>query len=143
MRAVRDVLRRALEASLDLESDAAKAIRRDVDKCSSATGTSGVLSLAASMAPFAATVADLDADAYLLNVANGTLDLRTGQLRDHDPADRCTKVTTAAYRPEATGGQTGSSWGGQRRRLLAGRCGRRARRTSAPVVSPAPGSPTW
>jgi len=103
VRAVRDVLRRALQASLDLATDAAKAIRRDVDKCSSATGAAGVLALAASMAPFAATVADLDADPYLLNVANGILDLRTGQLRDHDPADRCTKVTAAAYRPEAGG----------------------------------------
>ncbi len=104
VRAVRDVLRRALQASLDLDARAANAIRRDVDKCSSATGAAGVLALAGSMAPFAATVADLDADPYLLNVANGTLDLRTGQLRDHDPADRCTKVTTAAYRPDATAG---------------------------------------
>jgi len=101
VRAVRDVLRRALQASLDLATDAAKAIRRDVDKCSSATGAAGVLKLAESMAPFAATVADLDADPYLLNVANGTLDLRTGQLHGHDPADRITKITTAAYRPDA------------------------------------------
>jgi len=104
VRAARDVLRRALQASLDLDTDAAKAIRRDVDRCSSATGAAGVLTLAGSMTPFAATVADLDADPYLLNVANGTLDLRTGQLRDHDPADRCTKVTAAAYRPDDTGG---------------------------------------
>jgi len=104
VRAVRDVLRRGLQASLDLDADAAKAIRRDVDKCSSATGAAGVLALAASMAPFAATVADLDADPYLINCANGTLDLRTLTLRDHDPADRCTKVTAAAYRPDATGG---------------------------------------
>jgi putative DNA primase/helicase len=100
VRAVRDVLRRALQASLDLESDAAKAIRRDVDKCSSATGAAGVLSLAASMAPFAATVRDLDRDPYVLNVANGTLDLRTMTLREHDPADRITKVTAAAYHPD-------------------------------------------
>lgn len=99
VRAVRHVLRRALESSLDLGTDAANAIRRDVDTCSSANGARGVLALAASMAPFAATVHDLDADPYLLNTATGTLDLRTFQLRPHDPGDRITKVTTAAYRP--------------------------------------------
>ncbi len=96
-RAVRQVLRRALQVTLELDADHAKALRSDVDKCSSATGTAGVLSLAKTMAPFAATVRDLDCDPYLLNVANGTLDLRTRRLRDHDPDDRITKVTTAAY----------------------------------------------
>ena len=62
-------------------------------------GATGVLALAETMAPFAATVSDLDTDAYALNVANGTLDLRTMQLRDHDPADRITKVANAAYDP--------------------------------------------
>ena len=51
---------------------------------------------------FAVTVDDLDADPYLLNFANGTLDLRTLELRQHDPADRITKVTRAAYDPDAT-----------------------------------------
>jgi putative DNA primase/helicase len=38
----------------------------------------------------------------LLNTRSGTLDLRTGQLRPHDPCDGITKVTGAAYRPDAT-----------------------------------------
>ena len=46
---------------------------------------------------------DLDADPFLLNCANGTLDLRTGKLRDHDPADLLTKMTGAAYRPGTAG----------------------------------------
>lgn len=96
--AVRAV-RKALEESLDLDTEAAKGIRRDVDKCSSAAGVAGVLSLAATMEPFAANVhdLDLDTDPYLLSVANGTLDRRTLRLRDHDPGDRITKVTAAAY----------------------------------------------
>ena len=52
-------------------------------------------------AEFAATVRELDADPYLINVANGTLDLRTGELKPHDPRDRITKVTRAAYDPDA------------------------------------------
>ena len=45
---------------------------------------------------------ELDADPWLLNVANGTLDLRTGQLHPHDPADLCTKLAPVAYDPDAT-----------------------------------------
>lgn len=45
---------------------------------------------------------DFDKDPLLLNVANGTLDLRTGQLRPHDPGDRMTKRSSVVYDPSAT-----------------------------------------
>lgn len=95
-RAVLAELRRCLAESLD-----DKELRADVRKCESAPGVAGVLDLAAALEPFAAAVADLDADAHLINVANGTLDLRTLELRPHRPADRITKVCRGAYRPEA------------------------------------------
>ena len=44
---------------------------------------------------------DLDADPYILNCANGTVDLRTGELRRHDPADLCTKQSPVDYDPDA------------------------------------------
>lgn len=50
----------------------------------------------------AATVADFDSDPWLLNVQNGTLDLRTGQCRAHDPAQRLTKQAQVTYDPTAT-----------------------------------------
>jgi putative DNA primase/helicase len=43
----------------------------------------------------------LDADAWLLNVRNGTIDLRTGLLLDHDPARLCTKLADVDYDPAA------------------------------------------
>jgi putative DNA primase/helicase len=43
-----------------------------------------------------------DADPFVLDVANGLLDLRTGQLRRHDPAALCTSVVTAPWRPSAS-----------------------------------------
>ncbi len=95
-RAVLDVLRGALADSLG-DSD----LRADVRKCESAAGLSGVLDIAAALEAFAVTVDDLDVDPYLLNCANGTVDLRTFELRWHDPADRITKVTRGAYRPGA------------------------------------------
>jgi putative DNA primase/helicase len=42
----------------------------------------------------------LDTDLHLLNVANGTIDLRTGELRPHDPADLCTKIVPVNYDPD-------------------------------------------
>jgi putative DNA primase/helicase len=97
-REVIDVLRTALADSLD-----DKDLRTDVRRCESASGINGVLDIAASLEPFAYTVRELDPDPYLLNVANGTLDLRTMQLRNHDPTDRITKITTAAWDPAAHG----------------------------------------
>lgn len=45
---------------------------------------------------------DLDADPWLLNCANGTVDLRTGHLQDHNPADLCTLQVPVDYDPHAT-----------------------------------------
>ena len=36
---------------------------------------------------------DLDGDGRLFNCNNGTVDLRTGELRRHDPADHISKIT--------------------------------------------------
>lgn len=91
-RAVLTILRAALA-----ESIADKQLRADVARCESDSGIGGVLGVAAALVEFAATVRDLDADPYLLNCANGTLDLRDRALRPHDPRDRLTKVTTGAY----------------------------------------------
>lgn len=43
-----------------------------------------------------------DANPFLLNVKNGTLDLQTGILRPHAPADLLTKLVPVAYEREAT-----------------------------------------
>lgn len=100
-RAVAEVLRDALAEAVKLDSDARDKLIADVRKCETANGIAGVLDLAAALLPFAHTVTDLDRDPYLLNTATGTVDLRTGELRPHDPADRCTKVTRAGYDPDA------------------------------------------
>ncbi|MEU7243368.1 phage/plasmid primase, P4 family [Streptomyces sparsogenes] len=45
---------------------------------------------------------DFDAVPELLTVANGTVNLRTGNLHPHDPRDMITRRLDVAYRPEAT-----------------------------------------
>ena len=50
----------------------------------------------------AVTVDDLDRDPFALNVANGTVDLRTGKKRPHDRRDYITKLIPIEYSPDAT-----------------------------------------
>ncbi len=44
---------------------------------------------------------EFDADPYLLNCSNGTLELRTGLLREHQREDYITRMSPVAYDPEA------------------------------------------
>lgn len=76
-----------------------KELRAGVVRCESANGIAGVLDIAKAIPELRASSKELDADPYLLNCANGTLDLRTRRLRPHDPADRITRVCTGAYDP--------------------------------------------
>lgn len=45
---------------------------------------------------------DLDADPNILNCPNGTVDLRTGTIRRHDPGDYITKSTGVPFDPTAS-----------------------------------------
>lgn len=83
-----------------LESMNDQSLQADVKAAMTATGTRGVIDLASRSSPRLFTK-QIDLDPYLLNCANGTLDLHTLELRPHDPADRITKVTGAAYDPDA------------------------------------------
>jgi putative DNA primase/helicase len=58
-----------------------------------------MLTLAQSVLPISPD--ELDRDLDLLNVANGTLDLRTGELRPHHRDDWLTRLAPVAYEPEA------------------------------------------
>jgi putative DNA primase/helicase len=60
-----------------------------------------LLILAQSEPGMAVTPAELDREAFLLNTPSGTLELRTGHLRPHNPGDLITKVTAAPYQAEA------------------------------------------
>lgn len=64
-------------------------------------GIAAMIALAGTEPGIAIAPASLDADPYLLNVANGTLDLRTFELRAHDLGDLLTKIAGAAYDPDA------------------------------------------
>jgi putative DNA primase/helicase len=90
----------ALAIPGERERAAALKLARAGEKSS---GISGALTLASTEAGIVVSPDELDADPFLLNCANGVLDLRTGHLAPHDPALLLTKMTGAPYDPDAAG----------------------------------------
>jgi putative DNA primase/helicase len=70
-------------------------------KSESAARISAAIDLARSEPGVPVTPKELDRDAWALNVENGTLDLKTGQLRPHRREDMITKLAPVAYNPAA------------------------------------------
>lgn len=70
-------------------------------KAAKGTGIRDMVGLARSEPGIPVDPANFDRDPYLLNTPSGTLDLRTMQMRDHDPADLITMVAGAPYDPDA------------------------------------------
>lgn len=101
--------RKAREAALlkgsdKAESDRLKAyadkLKKDAGSCQSAAGIRGVKEIAQSWPEFATEPRALDADPYIINLQNCTLDLRSEECRTHNPADLITKVCNATFEPE-------------------------------------------
>jgi putative DNA primase/helicase len=67
----------------------------------SADKTAAALKLALSEPGIPVLPADLDRDPWLLNVQNGTVDLRTGTIREHLRDDLITKQARVNYEPHA------------------------------------------
>jgi putative DNA primase/helicase len=77
--------------AMHLPSDSAKAARSRFAQQTLAKGAlDRMLDLARSL--LAVEDAKLDADPWLLNVENGTVNLRTGRREKHDPRDLLTKI---------------------------------------------------
>lgn len=76
--------------------------KRFVARLLSASFADGVLKQARRNPDVAVRPEQWDADPWVLNVANGILDLRTGALRPHDPEALCTKLVPVPWDPLAT-----------------------------------------
>lgn len=101
--AVLDTLRHAWEFCF---TGTDQALERDVRRLQNDNAINGILNLAATMPELVVPVHDVDADPYSLNCRDGTLDLQTLEIRDHNPADHITKVAGAAFGIT----ETGSTW---------------------------------
>jgi putative DNA primase/helicase len=96
----RDTLRAvAAEAGTLAEPAARDQLRKHALDSEAAARINAMTTLAQALLPVATDALDRDPD--LLNVANGTLDLRSGTLRPHDRADLLTRLAPVAYDPEA------------------------------------------
>lgn len=82
-----------------LDDDARKALARWAIKSESSRAVEAMASLARSK--LLVKTDDLDVDAWSLNVENGIVDLKTGELKPHRQAAMMTKLATVAYDPAA------------------------------------------
>lgn len=87
-RAIRDLY----TFSGTMTEGARKILAKHAIDSESKRGLSNALELSASDQRIASAQNDLDRDDWLLNVANGTIDLRKGQLRAHSRDDLITKI---------------------------------------------------
>jgi putative DNA primase/helicase len=90
------------EAAAAKDSDERKKLAKWAARSESEGRIRAMISLARSEPGIVVRPSQLDADPWLLNCANGTVDLRTGELRPHRPGDLCTKQVSVEYDPGAS-----------------------------------------
>ena len=80
----------------------AEAVMRGWKSYLAKTRLDAIVSLASGIHGVSTEAREFDAHPDLLNTQSGVVDLRTGELREHDPKLLLSKVTRAAYVPGAT-----------------------------------------
>jgi putative DNA primase/helicase len=97
-RLVKETVRTIYRDAADVQDEKLrKAIVDHARKSESRKSIEAIIRLAQSEATIPVVPKELDADPYLLNVLNGTIDLRTGALLPHDPAYLITKQAPVVY----------------------------------------------
>jgi putative DNA primase/helicase len=102
MRRAKQTIKRLARHAEDLDDTQAKALMAHVKASLSTTKLKAMVECAQSEEGIPVQPDAFDADAWLLNVTNGTVDLRTGTLRPHQQADLITKCLTMPYDEHAT-----------------------------------------
>jgi putative DNA primase/helicase len=90
------------EAHRGVDEDRRKLLAKHAMRSESAQRIHAMLELAKSEPGIAVEPEELDRDPWLFNVRNGTIDLRTGMLREHRREDLITKLVPVDHDPEAT-----------------------------------------
>ena len=89
------------EAAAASDPDNVKRLAGHAVKSQSAAKIEAAMKMARTIPAVAARPGDFDRDPWTLNVANGTLDLETGQLLRHSPGDMLTRIAPVSYLPDA------------------------------------------
>jgi putative DNA primase/helicase len=117
MRLARDTITQLYRVAAETQDeDARKALAKWATRSESERALKSMVSVAATDLRVIRTTAQLDANPHELNVANGILDLRTGELRAHDPDALCTRLAPVPYDWEADA----PTWRALVRRALGG-----------------------
>jgi P4 family phage/plasmid primase-like protien len=87
------------EASGAGDDETRKALAKHAMRSEAENRMQAMISLAKSEVPIMPQA--LDASPWLLNTANGTVNLKTGELQDHRREDLITKIAPVEYEPEA------------------------------------------
>lgn len=95
----RETLRALAHWAVDTEDDK---LLKHVTRSRSAAGIASMLALARKMEAVRVLPEDFDQHHWLLNCLNGTVNLRTGDIKPHDPGDMLTKRAEASYNPWAS-----------------------------------------
>ena len=85
------------EASAVIDPDERKKIAAHAIRSESERGLKAMVNLAASELKIAVTPAIFDQDPWLLNMLNGTVNLKTGELRPHQREDLITELAPVVY----------------------------------------------
>ena len=102
-RLAKDTVRNILRSAADVEnSESRLTLTKWARASESSARLRSMIGLAQSEDSIAVRPDAFDADPYLLNVENGTLDLRTGTLHEHRRTDMATKLAPVPYDPNAT-----------------------------------------
>ncbi len=99
-RAAKATARELLIAAAGLEGDEQRRAVKWALASQSESRLRSMISLAATEPDVVLAAEQLDADPWLLGCANGTLDLRTGELRESDPAELLATGTDVAFDPD-------------------------------------------
>ncbi|GAI96362.1 unnamed protein product, partial [marine sediment metagenome] len=90
------------EAADELDDDMRKELVKHARATERQVRLDAMIKSAESEPGIAVSLADLDANHWLLNVGNGTIGLRTGVLKPHDRADMITEILPIDHDAEAT-----------------------------------------
>ena len=88
------------EASTATDADKRKALAKHATSSEAENRIRAMISLAKSEVPVQPE--EFDTDPFLLNAQNGTVDLRTGEMREHRRDDLITKIAPVEYDPDAS-----------------------------------------
>lgn len=89
------------EAEVEADDNRRREIRKHAIRSESSRSLNAMISVASTESEVAVLSERLDADPWIFNVANGTLDLRTGKLSDHDRTDYITKTSPVEWDVDA------------------------------------------